>query len=547
MSFLNRIFHKAHHFTTLREKYILWKWKKYIFYFVLLTSIALFIFGMVYFDTFQFAKGGNVYFKEKLHKLFSFLSHDEFNFPGENLWVRNLKYLWVTLKYVALGNFVGFSMAFVSAYLSTSELHRRKWFSLLNKFFCGFLRAFPVLILFSFFQSGFKGSLAATLIIAWFTWLWLTRYLSELFSNLDYFKYWQSIRGGMSKFQSFRINVLGQLKNKVLLFFIYSFESNLRWTSILGKLGIIGVGWFYKNYLPDKMQFLGISLAIMLLSILILELIMLFFNKVLFESSSINFDTKVPTSFKYNWRRIIKYLFLFLMLILCISCLFDFQASSFDYDAFKIYLSDFFSFDFSKYHDDKTPFYYTLIVIFQGYTATFLGTIFAILYGYLISEKNQKSYVHLPLKVLLIAFRIIPIVVLYYLFIDLTNASGLMTFLIAFSVFRSLSRKIAESFNAINQKEITTMKRVGHSNFFVFMKFKFRAIKHDLIALMFFEFESACRDAVTFGIFMPIGMGSIYAHYQSKELYSQIIPLFLPLICFFIFLEVVSYKIRKIH
>lgn len=96
---------------------------------------------------------------------------------------------------------------------------------------------------------------------------------------------------------------------------LISIESNLRWNSILGSIGIAGIGFLFKYY-ETKFEFLSISILYIVIFIMLFELILFLLNKYLFVGILINkVNINTNKSLKYNYKKII-YLFLFLILLI---------------------------------------------------------------------------------------------------------------------------------------------------------------------------------------------------------------------------------------
>ncbi|TNK93401.1 hypothetical protein C4M98_05145, partial [Mycoplasmopsis pullorum] len=208
---------------------------------------------------------------------------------SQNLFWVCLKMMFWSIKAVVFGNLFGFLLAFFTSILITQNLYIKKYTATIAKIIVICLKALPSLIPLFLLTEGFGGLLGASLIIFWFTWLWLTRYLNNIYENANLKKYWELRRIGYSLLKAFYKTVLLEHKNKVFLYFLFSFESNLRWTSVLGQVGVYGIG-FYINQFKNKYQYLGIFLIIFCLFIGVLELILYLSNLLVKYHFQINLN-----------------------------------------------------------------------------------------------------------------------------------------------------------------------------------------------------------------------------------------------------------------
>ncbi|MEA4276460.1 hypothetical protein [Mycoplasma sp. 21DD0573] len=473
--------------------------------------------------------------------MFSFESYNK-NLT-ENLWELNFKYFIQTVKTITCGSILGFLAALFTGFFASTNIHKHKSIPLIIKIILLLLRAFPVIVFLLLFRISFDPYLAAFTIYFWFTWLWLHKYINDLIEAADTKKYWNDIAKGSSKLKSFYTNIVLVLKNKFWVNFFLSYESNIRWVSVLGIVGINGLGFFFGD-LSKYQKNIGITLFFIFLFILINEGLLFFFNKVLFVKPNITINSKADLNkFKYNWR---KYAFWFILAIyfgIFIWSLTGLFHSKVDVKTFSLFFKSLFIWDFSDVV--KTDIYKDYLYIFMcAYVAVALAFIFAIAYSFILSENLFNSYLVWSNKTILIIIKIIPAVIWFYMFNPLMKSQVAITSAILISSFRHMCKQFAESINSIDRRKISNMQAQGNSKWFIYRNFIIPQIKNQIISTNLFEYEKSFRNAIIYGAFANISIYKTINKYQETQEYSKIVPLILPAYVFLIMLEL-AYLILK--
>ncbi|TNK86744.1 hypothetical protein C4M83_06700, partial [Mycoplasmopsis pullorum] len=76
-----------------------------------------------------------------------------------------------------------------------------------------------------------------------------------------------------------------------------------------------------------------------------------------------------------------------------------------------------------------------------------LGVSIAVVYAYFSAEKINNKWLAIGLKLNIMFWRIIPIMIIYYLFIWIFSIQNLIIFCLTVSVFRSSAKQISEFYN----------------------------------------------------------------------------------------------------
>lgn len=482
-----------------------------------LLFILLIIF-LIIFSFFQISFSlnfiGNESVLENLNKLFKFENQD-LRFPSNTILENSLNYLWITIRLTLTGTVIGFFLALITSFLCSKKI-TNNYLSILLKLFILFLRSFPAIIFINISKSVFHLELAAILIFAWFSWIWCNKYLSEIISNVDVQPYKWSLKNGLGRFYSFKNQIYLRCKNKFIGIFLYSFESNFRWTTLLATVGVIGIGFFIEQNIPNNFELIGIPLVLILISLLFLEFLSLFIKKILLVNKS-----KLKKTF--NWKKIINYLILFLILSIVIYSLIILNFEEFNKKILSQKIYSLFKPDFSlwtKNESRQNPWLGILELFYQCVCAIFIASIYSFFMSILTSEKIQKSYVYVPAKILNTFLRIFPIIILFYIFNPLFfNAISLGIILFGLYSGTIISKQLSESINTLEKETIIFYKKQGYSKIFIIKIYVWPKIKKDFKSFAYIRLEVIFRGMIILG---GLGFSILGARLESFELRNQL-------------------------
>ena len=482
-----------------------------ILFILLLISLIIFSFFQI---SFSLNIIGLESVTENLNKIFEFKNQD-LRFPSNTILENSLNYLWITVRVTLTGTVIGFLLAVITSFLCSKKI-TNNYLSILLKLFILFLRAFPTIIFINISKSVFHLEVAAILIFAWFSWIWCNKYLLEIISNIDIEPYKQSLKNGIGRFYSFKNQIYLRCKNKFINIFLYSFESNFRWTTLLATVGVIGIGFFIEQNIPNNFELIGIPLILILISILFLEFLSLFIKKVLLINKS-----KLKKTF--NWKKLINYLILFLILSIVIYSLIILKFDEFNQKILNQKITSLFNPDFSlwsKSESRQNPWLGILELFYQCVCSIFIASFYSLFMSILLSEKIQKSYVYFPAKILNTFLRIIPIIILFYIFNPLFF-SAISLGVILFGLYSGtiISKQLSESVNTLEKETIDFYKKQGYSKIFIIKVYVWPKIKKDFKSFAYIRLEVIFRGMIILG---GLGFSILGARLESFELRNQL-------------------------
>ncbi|PYF43672.1 ABC transporter permease subunit [Metamycoplasma alkalescens] len=469
-----------------------------IIFFLLIIALVI---GSILIINFSITSNGLNLLSQNLKDFFSPSSYSELY--EKNLFLLSISFLWNSIKLVFLSTFIGFILAMITAYFSNLKMNI-KYVAIPFKIIIIFLRIFPELFFIYLFKISFDKALAINLIYCWFTWLWLHEYFSQTIENANFSIFFHITKTKQSKWKAFWIDIWPQIKIKFISHYIYAFEGNLRWSTILANFGYFGIGILLnpQEYPIDYTQLL-IPLFVLVTFLVLLEISSQHINKFLFESKTINGANKK----KYTTIKSIKIMLLTFFILIGIA------IASFSLQSLigqKFYKTGAISFFQKIFNPDWKNLIWNFShdgifwILLQFFSLIFLTFFFVYIISYfkmlLMAKSLLGKKVAWIFKHFNIFMRAIPVVVLFLLISNLFNQFS-AAFVLAFSIHSSssISRNLYQTINAVNEEKISELKKMKYGNFWIYRNYIRPQIKLDFITFSTFEIERITRNFITYG------------------------------------------------
>ncbi len=484
--------------------------------------IAFFVFSIYYID-FGFSNNGLRLLGQNLKSFFSpSLQSQKY---GTNLFTTSLKFLWTSIKVVFLGTIFGLIFSLLSSYLSNYKMNK-KYVAIVAKIFVIFLRLVPELFFIYLFKISFDKTLAIAAIFSWFTWLWLHEYFSQIIENSNFTIFYHLLKAKRTKLKAFWIEILPQIKAKIINYVLYAFESNLRWSAILFEFGFLGIGLLiYPNETNINYSELLIPLLILTIFIFVLELINYGIKQIFFISK-----TKEPNLKKYNknsaFKKTLAVLIILLIMILFAIGIYSVSKETIYFGQGFSYMHDFFAANWKAVNWSFSNGVAEMILQFACLLYLSMATLYLIAYAKLFIASKQlfKNKIVAIGKFENSLIRAIPTVSIFIL-ISTLFVNFYAPFVIAFAIHgaSSLSKNLDSSINKISQNKVNILINKGYNKFAIFKNFIMPNIKRDLITFLGFELEKLTRNFITYGLYGASKLGEATHLTRVKEI-SDIAP-----------------------
>lgn len=192
--------------------------------------------------------------------------------------------IFETIRMALLGTLIGALLSLPVAFMISSNINKNaRWFSVSVKVFLSLLRTFPMLvyaqIILLLFIPG-SGPLVGTISISIFTFSILTKMLYEHIETIDLSSFEAIESTGVTKIKAFITAVMPEILPVYFSYSLYSFDINIRHSTILGYVGAGGIGVILKRTLQgDKYEQAGMILLVVFVVIVTIEALSKYIRK----------------------------------------------------------------------------------------------------------------------------------------------------------------------------------------------------------------------------------------------------------------------------
>lgn len=470
---------------------------------------------------FNLSPRGLKVFSNRIVEIFSF-SNSINDYPNYSLIELSLQFLWITIQGVLIGTSIGFVLALITSTLSNSFIFKNLIIEKTIKIIIALFRGFPTIIFIYLFTNLFSKNVSLVLVLLWFSWLWLHKYMIEFYQNLNYYPYYSLLVQGYSKTKAFLKTIVPQINNKFISLFLYSFDSNMRWSSILGTLGLAGIGELIEKASHDQYDSMGIPILTITIFMMFLELTIFIFNRYLFVHKSFVFNKSINefTSYK-NKKTYIKILLLVLLISLLILSFvtLDWSHTSNNGNNF---IKSLFNPNWSILEQKANLNIYMdiLNLIIQVIVIMSIALFLSL---FLIFVSCFKLFGYYSLFGIFIGtfLRSLPMIAIFFIinpiFMDPTSS---ICIILAISTSTVINKNTTESINKLDSNIISSYSMQGYNKVFIFFRYILPSVKNDWITLFLFEQESQFRELLTYGKYGSSAIGfniSIYFSGTKKQ------------------------------
>ncbi|KDE42173.1 hypothetical protein NPL7_01055 [Metamycoplasma hyosynoviae] len=491
------------------------------------------------------AKYGFNLFFENIKNFFNPIVKSEY-IKDSNLFTISFYLLFQTINYSLLGLLIGGSLAFLTSYLFAFKF-KNKWIYSISKIFFTILRILPEIIFIYYFSNSFSKKMSVVIIFALFNWIWLHEYFTQMFENVNYTFYFHLLKNSYSKFKAFQIEVFPQIKIKILNLFLYTFESNIRWSVIISKLGFLGIGTLLTSPIINISYFreLLIPLFVLVFFLVTVEFSFNLIKKYIYETKTAINENKY---FKHKiYKKLFNWLiFIFLASFIIFNIVYLKDTKFYPSNSTE-YFKDFFNPSFKEINNNlgKNTFYIVelLLLIF---TCNFLVFIFTYISLFLLNKKMNNKYYSAFIRITNVIFRNVPIIILF-LFTSPIFKNPQVAFIIGFAIHSTfvINKNMDEYINYDGyEKNIELLHSYGMSKWKIYRTYLRPKITSNFITFFTFEIEKNTRNFINYGIFASSTIGLKTTITNGRE-YIDIVPYLWISIAIIFVVYISGYFIRK--
>lgn len=522
-----------------KSKKILKPWIKY---FVFALLIGLFIYSIFSISINIYPSGASLFWSN-LRDLFSFNQYDTERYLNISIWRIAFESLWKSIRYVFIGNLLGTILAMVTAIISY-DLLVNKIFSKIVKTLLTILRAIPVIIFIMLITNMANKDMVAVTTFFWFTWIYLHKYFVEILENSSTTKFNTLINNGKSKFNAFSKSIWFEYKKRTLVLSLYSFEANMRWATVLGAAGIIGIGGMIDTY-KENFQYIGIPLFVLMTFLIVLHIFSYLIKKYLIQQHS----TKIQQNSTRKVIKSIKYVLIIGFIVISIFSLISFNYKFNTNSEINRFMNASLKTNWTGLFDIQGNIFLWIWDIFiQIYAILFITILLALSYLSLQIRGLTNKFIYAFFSLINLIFRIIPIYVIVLLINPIFDIKITFIIAIAIGASSSMTKKLTDTISHINQSKIQTLKTNGKSNWFIY-KYIINTISKDIKTFSAIDVETNFKDLIFYGLFSGSVLGHklmVYLGFnKSGENFGKAWAIIYVIIIVTIGIELISNLIRK--
>lgn len=176
-----------------------------------------------------------------------------------------------TIKMALIGTTIGTLIAIPFSVLAARNIIKNDFVRGIIRFILNLVRTLPDLMLAALFVAIVGiGSLAGVFTLAVFSFGMISKLFYEAIETIDDGPLEALQAAGANKIQMIRFAVIPQVFNHFISYFLYTFEINVRASTVLGYLGAGGIGVYLQRSLS---QFAYDQTAVIILGILVVVLV----------------------------------------------------------------------------------------------------------------------------------------------------------------------------------------------------------------------------------------------------------------------------------
>lgn len=192
----------------------------------------------------------------------------------------------------------------------------------------------------------------------------------------------------------------------------------------------------------------------------------------------------------------------------------------------------------------------SLTLLWKTITYSLLGTILGIIISVplaLLSSKNivKKSYIYLPVRIIMSVLRAIPPLIFGYLFFNLVSKELTATLTIAIFVATIMTKWLYEDLDTFEISSYEGLQSIGNSKIMSFRKAVFPYLIRRIVSYGFYSFEMVVRFAAILAVIGISSIGTPLNDFSSlPDSWTHLSLVIWLMIGFMILIEVMNYIIR---
>ncbi|GKQ43217.1 phosphonate ABC transporter, permease protein PhnE [Companilactobacillus sp. RD055328] len=157
-----------------------------------------------------------------------------------------------TIQMAVIGTSIGTIVALPVSFIAARTVIKNKFVTGIVRFFLNLMRTLPDLLLAALFVAIVGiGPVAGVATLAVFSFAMISKLFYEAIETIDIGSIEALTTSGANKIQIIMIAIIPQVLNNFISYFLYTFEINVRASTVLGYLGAGGIGVYLQRSLSS--------------------------------------------------------------------------------------------------------------------------------------------------------------------------------------------------------------------------------------------------------------------------------------------------------
>lgn len=476
----------------------------------------------------------------------------------ETVFLKSLSLMWKTLMISITGTVMGLFMAVPLSFLAAKTTTSKNYIYLPSRIFLSLIRSIPPLMFAYLFAIYLSPSLAGVLTIAIFVATTMSKWLYEIIDTLPQEAKINFIASGGSKINAFFQVTFLQIRIRFIILAFYNFEQVIRFSSILGVVGIVGIGIMFQRFSSGNVKnwgMLGIVIMVIILTIIILEFLTFLVKKFILSYQGKIVDARNNNVNAVKLQKNYHKYFLFLLLLLfSAKVIYAFSTivwakttNSIEGSPISDLLSPNWNLIFDL-NDSSNPLTLAFISLGVIVVSLIIGASISLPLGLLASNKVTGKYFSLVFKFIIILIRSLPIYVWAIWTILIANQNQFaFAGALALGIQSSgmLSKLVAESANSVSDNTILSMRASGATKTQILIHAILPAIMPSLISNILYRLEINFKLLIQLGVVGASAFGFEFNIFlKNPTMFSEASAFILVNILFALIIEQISNILR---
>ncbi|NQZ29344.1 MAG: ABC transporter permease subunit [Mycoplasmatales bacterium] len=213
---------------------------------------------------------------DNLPKFFNFKDYHSITgdvYTTSDTFQKSIEFIFKTIGIALVGTVIGAFVALPLAFLASKNTIKSKFIYIPMRIILSIMRAFPPILLAYILKYEFVSDTNGVITISIFVASIMAKWMYEEFDSVDTESQIMLEAFGANKWMAFKRGMFPQVTSKFVSLTLYAFEMTVRFASILGVIGLTGIGVLISRYqsIPGTWGQLTIVISVIVMFVMLIE------------------------------------------------------------------------------------------------------------------------------------------------------------------------------------------------------------------------------------------------------------------------------------